>query len=87
MVFSVITKNFNCEILTRNLVTFKRWVRVKDENFSYYEGSLENPIFRGGFTKNQYIGGNCLKGEGLGQFADLRGGDTPIHTMGEWVIL
>ena len=27
---------------------------------------------RGGFTKNQYIGGDCLKG-GLGQFANLRG--------------
>ena len=33
-------------------------------------------VFRGErFTKNQYIGGNCLKsgGGGLGQFADLRG--------------
>ena len=31
----------------------------------------------GGLTKNQYRGGNCLKGigrGGLGQFADLRGG-------------
>ena len=25
MFFSVITKNLNCEILTKNLVTFKRW--------------------------------------------------------------
>ena len=25
MLFSVITKNLNCEILTKNLVTFKRW--------------------------------------------------------------
>ena len=24
--------------------------------------------------KNQHIGGDCLKGGGLGQFADLRGG-------------
>ena len=31
MFFSVITKNLNCEILTRNLVTFKRWDRIKDE--------------------------------------------------------
>ena len=34
-------------------------------------------VFRGErFTKNQYIGGNCLKSGGrggLGQFADLRG--------------
>ena len=25
------TKNLNWEILTRNLVTFKRWDRVKDQ--------------------------------------------------------
>ena len=29
--FSVITKNLNWEILTKNLVTFKRWDGVKDE--------------------------------------------------------
>ena len=29
--FSVVTKNLNCEILTKNLVTFKRWDRVKEE--------------------------------------------------------
>ena len=28
----------------------------------------------GGVTKNQYKGENYLKMEGLGQFADLRGG-------------
>ena len=28
--------------------------------------------FLGGLTKNQYIGGDCLKEE-LGQFPDLRG--------------
>ena len=32
IVFSVITKNSNQEILTNNLVTFKRWDVVKDEN-------------------------------------------------------
>ena len=30
-------------------------------------------LFLGGFTKNQYIGGDYLK-EGFGQFGDLRGG-------------
>ena len=30
MFFSVITKNLNWEILTKNLVTFKRWDGVKD---------------------------------------------------------
>ena len=33
MFFSVITKNLNREILTKNLVTFKRRNEVKDENF------------------------------------------------------
>ena len=31
MFFSVITKNLNWEILSKNLVTFKKWDRVKDE--------------------------------------------------------
>ena len=31
MLFSVITKNLNWEILTKNLVTFKRWDGIKDE--------------------------------------------------------
>ena len=30
MFFSVITKNLNWEILTKNLVTFKRWNCLKD---------------------------------------------------------
>ena len=39
-----------------------------------YGGSLKNPIFGGDeFTKNQYIGENCLKKRGLGQFAGLGG--------------
>ena len=29
--FSVITKNLNWEVLTKNLDTFKRWVGVKAE--------------------------------------------------------
>ena len=31
MFFSVITKNLNWEILTKNFFTFKRWGEVKDE--------------------------------------------------------
>ena len=31
MFSSVITKNLNWEILTKNLVTFKRWDESKDE--------------------------------------------------------
>ena len=30
---SVLTKNLKWEILTKNLVTFKRWDGVKDEKF------------------------------------------------------
>ena len=33
MFSSIITKNLNWEILTKNLVIFKRWDVVKDENF------------------------------------------------------
>ena len=40
-------KELNWEILTRNLVTFKRWDWVKDEKF-YYVGSMKNSIFMGG---------------------------------------
>ena len=31
--FSVATKNLNWEILTKNLVTFKRWDEIKEEKF------------------------------------------------------
>ena len=33
MFLSVITQNLNWEILTENLVTFKRWDGLKDEKF------------------------------------------------------
>ena len=33
MFLSPITKNLNLEIVTKNLVTFKRWDGVKDEKF------------------------------------------------------
>ena len=33
MFFSAITKNLNWDILTKNLVTFKRWDEVKNEKF------------------------------------------------------
>ena len=34
MFLSLITKNLNWEILTKNLSTFKRWDEVKGENFN-----------------------------------------------------
>ena len=48
MFFSAITKNSNWEILTKNLVTFKRYDGVKDERLQYFGGLLKNPILRGG---------------------------------------
>ena len=34
---------------------------VKDEKIYYNKDLLKNLIFMGGFTGNQYVGGNCLK--------------------------
>ena len=51
MFLSLITKNLNWEILTKNLSTFKRWDEVKGEKFQYYAGSLKIR-FIGGVTKN-----------------------------------
>ena len=47
MFFSVVTKNLNWEIVTKNLVTFKRWDGVKNEKLEYYGGSLKFLVFRG----------------------------------------
>ena len=47
MFLSDITENLNWEILTENLVTFKRWDEVKDDKFSYYVGSLKIQFIRG----------------------------------------
>ena len=48
---------------------------MKDENFNVFGVHGKIQVLEGGFSKNQYIWGDCLKrGGGLGQFADLRGG-------------
>ena len=62
MFFSVITENLNWEILTENLVTFKRWDGVKDEKFWYYGGSLKNLIFRGDHENPIYRGNYQKRG-------------------------
>ena len=54
MFCSVITKNSNWEISTKNLVTFKGKYGVKDEKLKSFWGSQKNLSFRG-FTKNQHI--------------------------------
>ena len=79
MFFFARPKNLNWEILTKNLVLFKRWDGVKDEDFEYYGGSLKISIFRGawggGVHENPICrGGFSKKGWGLGLFAKLSGG-------------
>ena len=44
MFFTVITKNSYWDILTKNLVIFKRQDGVKDEKLEYFWGSLKNRI-------------------------------------------
>ena len=73
MFFSVITKNGHWEILTTNLVTFKD--EVKDEKHYFFggeggEGSLKNPIFKGG-------GYNYLKRGSLAVYKFKVGGTWP----------
>ena len=46
MFFSVITKNQNWEILTKNLVILKDGMGLRIKNFNI-GGSLKNTIFRG----------------------------------------
>ena len=63
MYFSVITKNLNWEILTKNFVTFKRQDGVMDGKFWYYGGSLKNLIFkRVVHEKPTYMGELSKKG-------------------------
>ena len=77
--FSVITKDFNYKILTKNLLTLQDGMGLRMEN---YEGSLKNLIFRGRDSQKPIYWGNCLK-RGLQQLAGLyrRLGkkQTPMH--------
>ena len=90
------TKNLDWEILTKNLVTFKRWDWVEDEKFECYWSSLENLIFKGGWggPRKTIYRGNCLKrgtwtvcrfrGRGLDEkegVVFLRSVNTPMHIM------
>ena len=70
------TKNFlnknvflchNWDILPRNQLLLKNEMGFRMKNFDILGASLKSRIFRGGFPKNQHIGG-------LGQFPDLRRG-------------
>ena len=59
MFFCVITKNLNLEILTKNLVTFKRWDMVKDEKFNM--GVHWKIRFLGGLQKINILEGIAKK--------------------------
>ena len=52
MYFCVITKNLNWEILTKKLVTFKRWDEVKDEKL---QGFTEKSDIYGGSSRKTNI--------------------------------
>ena len=60
MFYSVITKILNWEILTKNLVTYKKWDEINGRKCQCYGGSLKNPIFSrgGGSQKKCNIGRN-----------------------------
>ena len=58
MFLSLITKNLNLEILTKNLVTFKRWDEVKDS------GSHEKLIYRRELPKKGGLDSLQMEGEG-----------------------
>ena len=72
MFFSVITKNLDWKILTKNLVTFKRWDGVI-KNLILWR-ITEKSDFQKWFTKTNIQGRLPKKAERLGKFADLRGG-------------
>ena len=83
MFSSVINKNLNWEISTKNSVTFKRW--VKDGKFNIMGGHWKIR-FLGGCMKNQYIAlkGRLDKKDGVDVF--WGGVETLMHTM-SWMSL
>ena len=63
--FSIITKKSNEEILTKNVVTFKKFDGVKDEKLWCFGYSLKNLTFRGGSLQKTDIEGGLPKKGGL----------------------
>ena len=59
MLFSILTKNLNWEVLTRNLVTFKRWDGIRVYQIAV-RGGGEFPSVRG--ESEILLGGNFLTG-------------------------
>ena len=68
MFFSVVTKNSNWEILTKNLVTLQRWDGVKDEKLPYFGVHWKVQFFGGcpgGWSGKTNIEGGLPKNGGL----------------------
>ena len=86
--FSVITKNSNQEISTKNLVTLKDKMVLP----WYFWSSLKNPTFREGSQKTNIEEGLIKKGGLEGRAWQERVGgvfegvDTPMHTMTIWKV-
>ena len=57
MFFSVVTKNLNWEILSKNLVIFKRWNGLMMKNFSIIRVHWKIQFLGGGLRKNNIEGG------------------------------
>ena len=71
--FSVIIKKLNLEILTKNLVTFKKQDGVKDElwgfienSVNFFRGAHEKPIYRRGKGRGGGDKGEAERGKGGG---------------------
>ena len=79
MFLSLINKNLNLEILTKNVVTFKRWDGVKDR------GSHEKLIYRKELPKNGGLDSLQIEGGTKKRGGLLRGGDVgrviPQYTL------
>ena len=75
--FSVTIKNLNCEILTKNVVTSKRWVKLRMKIMGIY-WKIQS---YGRFTKNQYRWKIWLGEKGGGGCVFVGGVDNTMHTM------
>ena len=58
MFFSVMTRNVNWEISSKNLVTFKRWDRINDKILILWELAEKYNFFLGGdeLSKKEGLG-------------------------------
>ena len=85
MFFSVITKKLNWKVLTKNLVTFKRWDRVKGQKLNTTRVHWKIQFLGRRVHEKPIYMGKLPKKEGrVGHFADLRGGGVFEGREGDW---